>query len=126
MMPELNEVDVAKFQGFISTFRWMIELSCIDILTKVSQLSSFQAMPREGHLEACYSIFMYLCKHPTMSLIFHPSCINIQQDHFKSQDWMDFYGDGVEELLPDMLEPLGEAVKVTAFIDSDHAGNLVT
>ena len=39
---------------------------------------------------------------------------------------MDFYGDGVEELLPDMPEPLGEAIKVTAFIDSDHAGNLVT
>ena len=39
---------------------------------------------------------------------------------------MDFYGDGTKELLPDMLEPLGEAVKVTAFVDSDHAGNLVT
>ena len=39
---------------------------------------------------------------------------------------MDFYGDGVEELPSDMSEPLGEAVKVTAFIDSDHAGNLVT
>ena len=40
--------------------------------------------------------------------------------------WMDFYGDGTKELPPDMPEPLGEAVKVTAFIDSDHAGNLVT
>ena len=31
-----------------------------------------------------------------------------------------------KELLSDMLEPLGEAIKVTAFVDSDHAGNLVT
>ena len=45
MMPELDEVGVPKFQGFISTFQWMIELSQVDILTKVSQLSSFQAMP---------------------------------------------------------------------------------
>ena len=104
----------------------MIELSWVDILTEVLQLSSFQTMPQEGHLEACYSIFAYLHKHPTMSLIFHPSCINIRQDRFKSQDWMDFYGDGVEELLPDMPEPLGEAIKVTALVDSDHAGNLVT
>ena len=96
------------------------------MLTEVSQVSSFQAMPQEGHLEACYSIFAYLRKHQSMSLVFHPSCINIRQDHFKSQDWMDFYGDGVEELLPDMLEPLGETIKVTAFIDSNHAGNLVT
>ena len=83
-------------------------------------------MLQEGHLEACCSIFAYLCKHPTMSLVFHPSHIIIRQDHFKSQDWMDFYGDGVKELPSDMSEPLGEAVKVTAFIDSDHAGNLVT
>ena len=104
----------------------MIELGRVDILTKVSQLSSFQAMPWEGHLEACYSMFAYLCKHPTMSVLFHPSRINIRLDHFKSQDWMDFYGNRVEELLPDMLEPLGEAVKGTAFIDSNHARNLVT
>ena len=126
VMPELNEAGVAKFQGFISTFQWMIELGQVNILTEVSQLSSFQAMPWEGHLEACYSIFAFLHKHPTMSLIFHPSCINISQDRFKSQDWMDFYGDGVEEPPPDTLEPLGEAIKVTAFIDSDHVGNLVT
>ena len=94
----------------------MIELGQVDILTEVLQFSSFQAMPREGHLEACYSIFAYLHKHPTMSLVFHPSRINIRQDHFKSQDWMDFYGDGIEELPRDMPEPLGEAIKVTAFV----------
>ena len=126
MTPELNEAGVAMFQGFIGTFQWMIEPGRVDILTKVLQLSCFQAMPWEGHLEACYSILVYLHKHPTISLFFHPSCINIQQDHFKSQDWTDFYGDGVEELPPDMPELLDEAVKVTAFVDSNHAGNLVT
>ena len=79
-------------------------------------------MPWEGHLEACYSICAYLHKHPTMSSVFHPSRINIRQDCFKSQDWTDFYGDGVEKLLPDIPESLGEAVKVAAFVDSDHAG----
>ena len=29
--PELDEAGAAKFQGFISTFRWMIELSWADI-----------------------------------------------------------------------------------------------
>ena len=67
---ELDETGVAKFQGFIGTFRWMIELGHMDILTEVSQLSSFQAMSRVGHLEACYAIFAYLRKHPTMSLSF--------------------------------------------------------
>ena len=42
---ELDDEGVAKFQGYIGTFRWMIELGHIDIMTEVSQLSSFQAMP---------------------------------------------------------------------------------
>ena len=61
-----------------------------------------------------------------MSLVFHPSHIRMREDWFRSQDWRDFYGDAKEELPPDMLEPLGELVKMTAFVDSDHAGNLVT
>ena len=117
---------VAKFQGFIGTFCWMVELRQIDIYMEVSQLLSFQAMPRAGHLEACYSIFAYLCKHPMMSIVFHPSHIRMCEDWFRSQDWHDFYGSTKEELPPDMPEPLGEPVKMTAFVNSDHAGNLVT
>ena len=123
---ELDETGVAKFQGFIGTFRWMIELGCMDILTEVSQLSSFQAMPRVGHLEAWYEIFAYLRKHPMMSLAFHLSRIHIRQDRFQSNDWRDFYGDDKEELPVDMPKPLGEAIQMTAFVDSDHAGNLIT
>ena len=104
----------------------MIELGHMDILTEVSQLSSFQAMPHVGHLEACYAIFPYLRKHPTMSLVFHPSRIHIWQDRFQSNDWQDFYGNDKEELPADMPKPLGEAIQMTAFVDSDHAGNLIT
>ena len=123
---EFDEAHVAKFQGFIGTFCWMVELGRMDIYTEVSQLSSFQAMPRVGHLEACYSIFTYLRKHLMMSIMFHPSHIRMQEDQFRSQDWCDFYSDAKEELPPDMQEPLGESVKTMAFVDLDHAGNLVT
>ena len=123
---ELDDVGVAKFQGYIGTFRWMIELGRLDILTEVSQLSSFQAMPWKGHLEACYSIFAYLRKHPNMAIIFHPSRMTTKESRFQSHDWHDFYGDRVEELLSDMPKPLGELIKITAFVDSNHAGNLLT
>ena len=56
-----------------------------------------------------------------MSLVFHPSRIHIRQDQFQSNDWRDFYGDNKEELPVDMPEPLGEAIQMTAFVDSDHA-----
>ena len=82
-------------------------------------------MPWKGHLEACYSIFAYLRKHPNMAIIFHPSRMTTKESRFQSQDWRDFYGDGVEELPSDMLKPLRESIKITAFIDSDHAGNLL-
>ena len=74
---ELDDEGVAKFQGYIGTFHWMIELGHINTMTKVSQFSSFQAMPRRGHLEACYSILVFLRKHPTMSMVFHHSWIKI-------------------------------------------------
>ena len=75
----------------------MIELGHMDILTEISQLWSFQAMSCVGHLEACYAIFAYLRKHPTMPLVFHPTKIDIRQDRFQSNDWRDFYGDNKEE-----------------------------
>ena len=43
-----------------------------------------------------------------------------------TDDWKEFYGDMYEEDPPRMPEPLGCPVKVLAFVDSDHAGNVVT
>jgi len=124
--PELDDKGAAKYQGYMGIFRWMIELGRIDIITEVSMLASHQALPREGHLEACYSIFAYLRKNPNMSTIFHPSEMYIDEDWFKKADWTNFYGDVKEELPEDMPEALGNPVKMAAWVDSDHAGNLVT
>ena len=41
-------------------------------------------------------------------------------------DWSDFYGDVHEELPANMPEPRGNAVTISAFVDADHAGNVVT
>ena len=41
-------------------------------------------------------------------------------------DWKDFYGDAVEEDTPNMMEPLGKTVIITAFVGADHASNVVT
>jgi hypothetical protein len=39
---------------------------------------------------------------------------------------MEFYGDIEEELPPKMPEPLGQPMNITAFVDANHAGNVVT
>ena len=41
---------------------------------------------------------------------------------FHKCDWSEFYPEAEELLPPDMPEPLGKAVKMTCFVDADHAG----
>jgi len=40
-------------------------------------IASHQVLPREEHLEACYSIFAYLRKCSNMSMVFHPSGMHV-------------------------------------------------
>jgi hypothetical protein len=67
-MPELettNLLDHKKstfYQSQIGVLHWMVELGWINIITEVSELSTFLAMPREVHLEAVFHIFNYLEK----------------------------------------------------------------
>ncbi len=66
--PELDTNDhldhekSAFYQSQIGTVRSIVELSRIDIITEVSELSSFLAMPCEGHLNAVFHLFHYLKK----------------------------------------------------------------
>jgi len=60
---------VTRYQGLIGILRWAVELGRIDIFVEVSMLSSHNAMPRVGHLEAVYHIFAYLKKHENSTLV---------------------------------------------------------
>ncbi len=67
----LLEPDVAKFyMQLIGILKWMCELGQIDICTEVSMLSSFSAMPREGHLETTLHVFSFLKLKSNSRLIF--------------------------------------------------------
>ena len=100
----------------------------MDIAVEVSLLSSHMALPREGHLEQVLHIFAYLKVHHNAELVFDPSYPEIDQSLFQPQDWSStVYGDKLEEdLPPNMPKPLGNAMKMTAYVDSDHAGDCLT
>jgi len=87
-----------RFQNLLGMVRWAVELGRLDILHEVSKLSSYNAMPREGHLQALYRIFCYLKSCPKSKILF-----NARQTEPKAQftdyDWDDYYPDA-EELLP--------------------------
>jgi hypothetical protein len=122
--PELDEEDASFYHSQIGVLRWMVELGRIDIITEVSMLAAFSACPRQGHLAAVIHLFAYLKGNKEDKLVFDPTYM----DHVPPApvDWSDFYKPTKEVLPPDMPEPRGKAVQVTCFVDSDHAGDVVT
>ena len=130
--PVLNDVLSNRYLQLIGILRWAVELGRIDIMVEVSVLSQHQCQPREGHLAALYRIFWYLkCKGKDMSgrIVFDSAVPNIDEQLFTYSDsktWKEFYPDAEEKLPPNAPLPRGNSVKLAAYVDADHAGNLMT
>ena len=67
-------------------------------------------------------LFGYLKNRPSGKIL----CDTSYPDHSKyptpeEQNWDDFYPDAEEELPPDMPKPLGKPVRITCYVDADHA-----
>ena len=116
--------------------RWMIELGRIDILHESSLLSQYMAAPRSGHLQQALNIFKYI-KHNITSgwFIFDPldfdiDWVPIRPDELhpieREKAMKELYPDSEDMLPPKMPEPRGKSVNINVFVDSDHAGNVVT
>ncbi|KAL7574019.1 hypothetical protein ACA910_015599 [Epithemia clementina (nom. ined.)] len=69
--PELSVRFTQRYQQLIGILRWLVELGRIDIMTEVSMLSSHNALPRQGHLEAVYHVFSYLASHSRSTVVFN-------------------------------------------------------
>ncbi len=127
--PECGSDDASYFQSLIGVLRWMVELGRVDICIEVSMMSSHLALPRIGHLKEVLHIFAYLKKHHNSEMVFDPTPVDFDRSLFEKQDWS-FSQYGCEELveeLPDgMPEPRGQSMTMRVFVDSDHAGDLLT
>ena len=130
--PTLDEEGTTKFQQLIGILRWAIELGRVDILTEVSCLSQHLAEPRDGHLIAVYKIFKYLdvCQRKDKGRIVFDGKFKFV-DHVifndvNREEWEDFYKDAEEEFPIRGPEPLGNPVRLSAYVDANHAGNLRT
>ena len=124
---ELDDRMISRFRQLIGILRWAVELGRLDIYYEVSILSQHQALPREGHLEAAYHIFGYLKNKSKCSIVFDPQESELDEKAFQHNvNWEQFYGKVAEELPANMPTPRGKGVKVNCFVDSNHAGNVVT
>lgn len=126
--PELDDKDASMFREFIGILRWSTEIGRVDIVHEISLLSSYQAVPRQGHMEQVLHIFAYLKKKGKLSLYMDPRLPNIDytdstsnKDAFKMH-----YRDAKEEKPARAPTPRGKPVNMLAFVDASHGGNKKT
>ena len=124
--PDCDTKNVRFYAPLIGILRWSVELGRIDITCEISILSSYSAMPREGHIDHVMYMFSYLKTHHNSRLELDPTYPDFDMDQFKCQNWKQFYGD-VKEILPyNTTKFLGKEFIIKAYVDADFAGDNLT
>lgn len=129
-----NDDQTQFYQSLVGIMRWLTEIGRLDILTETSLLSSQLATPRQGHLHQAVHIFKYLKDHKRSKIVFDPVPVYIHDDHLQPTERSTYRAAFMKELYPDATEdipknapsPKGKGVTITAFVDSDHAGDKIT
>ena len=124
---ELSSGEASYYMSLIGILRWIVELGRVDITCEVSMMSSMMANPRIGHLEQLFHVFGYLKSNHNAEMVFDPTVPEIDMDKFPKEDWSHTpYADFKEQLPHDMRKQLGFGFKISAYVDSDHAGDSIT
>lgn len=138
--PELDATEscndnlTTMYQNLIGILRWLCELGRIDILYETAVMSQYLSSPRIGHLQQVLNIFHYLKLHKRSWMALDPTDFDIEWKPRSGESspqenaiaMKKIYKDCVDEIPPNAPIPLGRAVRINAFVDSDHAGNQVT
>ena len=125
--PELSPEQASYYQSLIGTLRWIVELGRVDLVMETSALASMMAMPREGHLLAIFQMFAFLKARHNGVMVFDPTEPVIDDSQFAREDWSATrYGVCQESIPTNAPEPLGIGFNMRVFVDSDHAGDMVT
>ncbi len=98
----------------------------MDSTTEVSMLSSHNALPRVGHLQAIFRIFSYLKTKTNARLVLDPTYADIDYASFPQENWNEFYGDAKEHAPTNAPPPRGKPVEIRCYLDADHAGDKLT
>ena len=112
---ELGPQESSYYASLIGVLRW-----------QVSMMSSFVALPREGHLQQLFHIFAYLKAHHNARLVLDPSYPDIDATTFENKNWKEFYGNTKEDIPKNVPRPLGKELLIRCFVDADFAGDLLS
>jgi hypothetical protein len=123
----LDEDGVQQYQSLIGSLQWAVSLGRIDVTTAVMTLSSFRALPRQGHLERAKRVVSYLYRFKFAKIRFRTHEPDFSDLVVPDHDWSDtVYGNVKEDLPSDAPKPLGKMVVTTSYVDANLLHCLVT
>ena len=131
--PELDQTDLlsgpkcSMCQAFIGSGNWVVTLGWMDVPYAVNTLARFSMAPRKGHLKAAMRIFRYLHKKQKGMIVIDPTFRDWEGFPEETFDtWKEFYPDAEEGIPLDMPKAKKKAVRITVYVDADHAHDQVT
>ncbi|MGH3055100.1 MAG: hypothetical protein ACRDL7_09005, partial [Gaiellaceae bacterium] len=122
----LTSTDRELYQMLIGMGQWIINLGRIDIMYSISSLSRFSSCPREGHMDRILKVFGYLKKYPNRAFCINKFKQNYDDYQSITCDWTQEYPDACENIPTNAPDPLGSTIRITCYVDSDHAHDTVT
>jgi Reverse transcriptase (RNA-dependent DNA polymerase) len=128
----LNPKFVKVYQTLLGVATWLVIICRLDITFAVNTLARFTHVAREKHLADLVRVFEYLNKNKNLGLAIRNSRIEwarpdgldekIQEN---MRQMKKYYPDLIDEWDMNWPEPKGQPVKITIFVDADHATNRI-
>ena len=125
--PLMDPEGASKFRSVIGSLNWIITLGRFDVSYATNVLSRFSMAPREGHLTNAKRVLGYLKSSAKGKLIFDTGFPDHSQYNIEDHaNWDEMYPDAIEDLPPEAPKPKGKPVRLTVYVDANHAHDLVT
>ena len=118
--PVFGPYEASHYLSLLGVMRWMLETRHINVNAKESPISSYSAMPLQGHWEVALHIMHYLKLRHNSRLVFDPSYPDKDLSNFGECDWTDFYEGAVEVITPGDPQPRGKEVDLCMFVDKQN------
>lgn len=123
----LDEDGIQQYQSLIGSLQWAVSIGRIDVTTAVMTMSSFRALPRQGHLDRAKRIVSYLYRFKSAKIRFRTHEPDLSDLVVPSYDWSDsVYGSVKEDVPRDAPKPLGKPVVTVSYVDANLLHCLVT
>jgi hypothetical protein len=122
--------DKETYQSLIGSLQWCTTLCRMDVEYLVTTLSSYNAVPRIGHVKRLMRVWGFLKAHPKRGIRLDPRDFELEEEEstfeeFQREHLQIEYSDENIDTDPSDPEPLGKKMTLGDFADANHGHNMV-